>query len=970
MPFLPSIYNVSQYSLLSSSLKIEQIIQHAITHQHTSVVITDYKNMFGYIEFYNQAIKNNLKPIFGLVINYQNQAELILLAKNKNGFNNLIKISSHDQFDLQWLTDLVVIVSEGTFENDQLDVYYADHPTSPKRIYLRKNLFFNQEDYQTYCAMIAIKNNTTLEQELINQNYLTKNYLNQEDLIDLNDLGVQNLFQVLNQCQSFSLNQKLQILNFPTPNKISAENYLINLAKFGLEKIVFQNKKLTIAQKEKYIQRLNYELTIINQMQFANYFLIVHDYVSFAKNQGIYVGPGRGSVAGSLVAYVLGITLVDPLVYNLYFERFLNPARTNMPDIDIDFMDTRREEVIQYLFEKYSNDYVAQIITFQTIKARSAIRDIGRILAIDLKTVDQIAKTIPLAYNENLALAIKEVKALEIYYKLYPKLFNLALKIINTPRQISIHAAGVVLSNQKFGEKIPVIKNAANLNLTQYSMEYLEDVGLMKMDLLGLRNLSLISDVIKLIHHHKNEIIFIETIALDDPKVFASLLTHGTTGIFQLESEGMTKLTMQFKPKTIEDLSLISALFRPGPQKHINEFLKCRFNQQKNPPLHPRLSQILDQTYGFIVYQEQLIAVVVAVTNCDLAQADLFRWSIAKKEEAKLIALKDQFFQQGLKNDYDQKSLEKIWDFIYQFANYGFNHSHSISYAIVSYWLAWLRYYYPLEFYCMLLSSTGDINLCINQIQALNYVVLPPDINYSQADFVINNNQIYFGFSAIKGLGSESIKKILKIKKMMKNQLFVDLNDTLLHLLKNGINPSILKILNHAGCFNQLFTSGQNNLYVDYLIENLTKPAFQLKLENNLMDHMEYPIMTQEAKIKYNEYQQNLLGYSFQDHKVKNFRTKTKIQTKLNQLVNQKTIYEDYLVVIENVKEAKTKNNKSMLWVYVSDESQNGKRYPYFGHNQNLFLEANLTKEVCILTFESKNKDRIRIKEIKKIIHE
>ncbi|MDQ0514199.1 DNA polymerase-3 subunit alpha [Mycoplasmoides fastidiosum] len=981
--YLPQIYNQTVYTLLQATLKIDDLIAHAKKHNHKTVVITDFKHMFGYVEFYKKAIANNLKPVFGLSLIYKQQAELVLLAKNKNGFNNLVKISSfittqptdtqtsaaEAHLDRTLFEDLIVIVYQGIFDLDLSDVYYFETNDPAKAIYLRKNLFQEEADYEIFCALNAIKDNKQLTDVIADNNHFRSNYLNQPDPVELTDPGVKNLFWILEQCTDYDLSNETEIIDFPTVNGVDPNDKLRSLAKLGLQKLV-ETQKINVKLLKQYSDRLIYELNVISKMNFANYFLIVQDYITWAKRNGIFVGPGRGSVAGSLVAYVIGITMVDPLVYDLYFERFLNPARANMPDIDIDFMDSRREEVINYIYEKYSADHVAQIVIFQTIKARSVIRDVGRILGIELSIVDKIAKNIPTVHNENLELAIQENPQLAKFEQTYPQLFAIARKIIGIPRQVGIHPAGLVLSKQKLGQVFPVTKNNANLIITQFSMDYLEDMGLLKMDLLGLRNLTLISEVFKLIYQHQNKTISTEDIKLNDPLVFSHLATGDTTGIFQLESAGMTDLTRKFKPRNIEDISLISALYRPGPQKHIPYYLKCRFNEMKPNSLHDSLKDIIDPTYGVIVYQEQLIAVVVRVTNLSLAAADIFRRAVSKKEREKFASLYNDFVAKGLENNYSEADLVKIWDCICEFANYSFNHSHSISYAIISYWLVWLRTYYPLEFYCVLLSTTGNLAVYINKIRALGFVVNQPSINYSEADFTIHQNQIYFGLGTIKGLGKEAIKKLLKVRQFRKNKKYTDLTECLLILYKNGIKNNLLKIMNHAGCFDELFSFEQlNRLYVDELIEKMSKPAFVLMLENNLLEPPIFPEWTPELTEQYRKYQTELLGFDFSVVRSSNpLKAQLGLETTVQTIPQQTAGLTDYLVTIETIRETKTKFNHPMLWVKVSDETGTSRDYPYFGKNLALFMELHKSKQPCVVVFES-NRGQIRIKDIK-IINE
>jgi DNA polymerase-3 subunit alpha len=434
-----------------------------------------------------------------------------------------------------------------------------------------------------------------------------------------------------------------------------------------------------------YIERLKKELGIIDQMHFNDYFLVVQDYVNFAKRNGILVGPGRGSAAGSLVAYVLGITDIDPIEHDLIFERFLNPSRQTLPDIDIDFMDNRRNEIIEYLYERYGASHVAHIVTFQRIKAKMSIRDAGRVLGIDLPIVNNISKLISMEYDLDLKGAIADNKQIASFANKYEELFDIANKLLNLPRQVGLHAAGVIITGTQTDDVIPTQGSTDGINSTQYSMEYLEPLGLIKMDILGLVNLTTINETLKLIKKNYSIDIDLSKIDLHDKTVFTQLTKGDTVGIFQLESPGMRKLIVKIKPTSIEDISITSALFRPGPQKNIPDYLKNKADPQSINYLNNDFKEVLASTYNIIIYQEQVIEIVQRVAGFTLAEADLFRRAISKKNADKLGQLKKQFITGGIKNQYSESELNKIFDFIYEFANYGFNHSHSLAYSYVSY---------------------------------------------------------------------------------------------------------------------------------------------------------------------------------------------------------------------------------------------------------------------------------------------
>jgi DNA polymerase-3 subunit alpha len=471
---------------------------------------------------------------------------------------------------------------------------------------------------------------------------------------------------------------KIHFVKFDS--KVSSQMLLQTKCKEGLK------LRLNSANApDTYIERLKKELAIIDQMHFNDYFLVVQDYVSFARKHGILVGPGRGSAAGSLTAYVLGITDIDPIANNLIFERFLNPQRITMPDIDIDFMDTRRNEVIEYLFNRYQKNHVAHIITFQRMRAKMAIRDVGRILGLHIDIVNKIAKLFTLEYDLDIQAAVNQNPQIKTYAQQYPSLFDLASKFVNLPRQIGVHAAGVIITDQPLDQIIPIQNSTDGIFATQYSMEYLERLGLIKMDILGLVNLTVIAQTLELIKIHHGININLETINLTDQKVFQRLAAGDTIGIFQLESPGMTQLITRIKPISIEDISITSALFRPGPQKNIATYLTNKANPDKINYLNKDFEQVLSFTYNIIIYQEQVIEMVQRVANFSLAEADNFRRAISKKDAKQLTDLSEKFIKAAVNNHYSLENAQKIYDYIFEFANYGFNHSHSLAYSYVSY---------------------------------------------------------------------------------------------------------------------------------------------------------------------------------------------------------------------------------------------------------------------------------------------
>jgi DNA polymerase-3 subunit alpha len=680
----------------------------------------------------------------------------------------------------------------------------------------------------------------------------------------------------------------------------------------------------------KYIDRLKKELEIIDQMHFNDYFLVVQDYVNFAKRSGILVGPGRGSAAGSLVSYVLGITDIDPIEHNLIFERFLNPERVTMPDIDIDFMDNRRNEIIEYLFNKYGVQRVAHILTFQRMKAKMAIRDAGRILGIELPIINNISKLISYEYDLDLTRAIKENKQVAALATKYEDLFDIAQKFLNYPRQVGLHAAGVVITNNNLDEVLPIQSSTDGMNSTQYSMEYLEPLGLIKMDILGLVNLTTINETLKLIKKKHSIDIDLSKINLKDKAVFDQLTKGDTIGIFQLESPGMRNLIIKIKPKSIEDISITSALFRPGPQKNIPDYLKNKANPEAIQYLNNDFKEVLASTYNIIIYQEQVIQIVQKVANFTLAEADLFRRAISKKNAIKLSQLKEQFIVGGLKNKYSVEELNKIFDFVYEFANYGFNHSHSLAYSYISYWMAYLKVHYPLEYFTILLStsenSADKVALYVQSARAIGINVLPPSINESEYSFRIDGKKIIIGFNAIRGVGHETITKIINARDTLKSKKFTSYTQAITTLANYGVGIKAVESLVKVGGFDDLLENKSRY----YLLTNLTEIYEKSQTTTTDGELLIKPVLTEvqetnEIKAQLDEEQYKLLGISFIEHPLTKIKEAYKGEYQIVNLIDASgsngEVYHCLASLVSH-RVIKTKTGLSMAFAKIEDNTK------------------------------------------------
>ncbi|MGB0757217.1 MAG: DNA polymerase III subunit alpha [Patescibacteria group bacterium] len=682
---------------------------------------------------------------------------------------------------------------------------------------------------------------------------------------------ISNTLTVAERCDIELPLGEIQLPHFELPDNVTADQYLRQLCEKNIAKL-YPN------EPEELRERLDYELSIIEKTGYASYFLIVQDFVIWAKDQGIVVGPGRGSAAGSIVAYLTRITNIDPLKYELLFERFLNPERISMPDIDLDFADTRRDEVIEYVGEKYGHDHVAQIITFGTMAARVVVRDVGRVLGASYSLCDQIAKMIPMFASLDEALStVPELKNIYEEDDLAKQIIDSARKLEGGVRHTSVHACGVVITKDPLTEYLPLQHSATDDNaiITQFAGGPVEDMGLLKMDFLGLKNLSIIERTLTIVEKVHGDSIDIETIPLDDQRAFELLQRGATTGVFQLESSGMKRYLKMLKPTELEDIIAMVALYRPGPMEFISDYIDGKHGKKKITYLDKRLEPILKKTYGIAVYQEQIMQIARDLAGFTYGEADVLRKAVGKKikelldeQEGKLI---DGLVQNGL----DKKTAEHIWEFILPFARYGFNRSHAACYAMIAYQTAYLKANYPVAFMAALLTADqGNLERVAIEIQEcreMGIEVLPPDVNESFSDFAVIANSIQtdtprirFGFKAIKNVGSGIIKAIRD--EIKENGPFTSIADFLFRVQDKDMNKKSLESLIKSGTLNSLCeqkqllenldmmlnynriakqesSSGQTNLFgmMDDTLPPLTlTPTEELDTETQLLWEKEY----------------------------------------------------------------------------------------------------------------------------------
>ena len=763
-----------------------------------AIAITDRNNVYGAINFYKAAKRYKIKPIIGCEID-----RLVLLAENIQGYQNLLKIVSLSNINYKIDKKILrkyhegLILLFGDTDEEMIKNYIAifgrenffleiqDHGLDEEKIISKKLIklskiynidlvvtnnvnYINREDSRSQEILKCIQTNEIFSYNRMNfksDEYYLKSPDEMRKIFADYQIAADNTIKIADRCNVEIDFGKILIPKFKLPSqynnaadylKILCKNEIVN--RYGVENEEINN-------------RLNYELNLIHEMNFDDYFLIVADFVAYAKTQKIIVGPGRGSAAGSIVAYLLGITEIDPLKYNLLFERFLNPERVTMPDIDIDFCYIRRGEVINYVKKLYGNYNVAQIITFGTLAAKAVIRDVGRVLNFPLDEINKITKMIPNESKITIDKALELSKPLNDLYKnnlRVKNLIDIARELEGLPRHVSTHAAGVVISPEPLPNFVPIQLSDENL-ITQYDKDAIEELGLLKMDFLGLKTLTAISYAVKMIEKSRGKLIDLSKIPPDDPKT-AKLLSDGKTcAVFQMESSGITKITRELQIKCFEDLIPLLALYRPGPlgSGMVEDFIDRKHGKRKISYLHPKLKSILKETFGVIVYQEQVMRIVQTLAGFTLGQADILRRAISKKKSEILIDQKNNFINGCLKNDIEKNLAEKIFDLLLKFAGYGFNKSHSAAYAMLTWRTAYLKANYPVEFIAGMMNAFIDTEKYFDYVEFAKRAkikIIEPDINSSCAEFSVHGKNICLGFSAIKNLGEKMIENIVEVR--------------------------------------------------------------------------------------------------------------------------------------------------------------------------------------------------------------
>ena len=815
---------ISHYSLLQTTTSLENLVITAKRRGYDSIALTDFNYMYGQVDFFKLCKKHDIKPLIGIqlempgVIQTDQTFTLVFLAKNYTGYQKLLELSTvRSTNDIPALKkvmetgmeDILAITPGETGEIERLllqnertkaeeTALFWKGLLPPEQLFLglqihnqlkplikplteiARNLelltvamhdvrYLNDNDFFSTKVLKAIGDGEQIEE--LEGDVSGTHFLPEETVItqQFSELGLE---EAVAQTQKIAdmievdlpLHQNL-LPQYPLLEGVKTPDYLRKLCYEGLTERV-PEADVT------YRERLEYELSVIHEMGFDDYFLIVWDVMDYARSIKVLPGAGRGSAAGSLVAYVLRITHVDPIAYNLLFERFLNKERYTMPDIDLDFPDDRRDEILQYVHKKYGHEHVAQIITFGTLAAKMAIRDTARVFGLTTQEAGEWSAAIPAQLGIRLADAWKQSPALQKLTESSRKnhlLFETAKKIEGSPRHISTHAAGVVISGQPLMELIPLQDRDGDILLTQYPMGNIEEIGLLKMDFLGLKNLTILNDAVRLAEKQNNATIDIFSIPIDDNETLQLFRNGDMNGIFQFESRGIRNVLKRLGPENMEDLVAVNALYRPGPMEQIETFINRKKGKQRIEYPHPNLEEILKVTYGIMVYQEQVMQVASKLAGFTLGEADILRRAIGKKQKDAIDEQRDYFVQGARNNGYTTETASQVYDYIERFANYGFNRSHSVAYSYIAYQMAYMKAHYPAAFYGALLNSinphSDKMNDYVLDMKKNKLAIGYPNINTSVWGFSLVDNKIQFGLGAIKGVRRDFIQTILSERK-------------------------------------------------------------------------------------------------------------------------------------------------------------------------------------------------------------
>jgi len=1048
----------SSYSLLESSFRINEIINICKEHHMPAIALTDKQNLFGAFEFSLEAQKNGIQPILGInlelgkIDDLELPSNILLLIKNYEGYKNVIKLMTKhyndEEGNLLNLTDLEknkegiiclsgdingpisksilfknFIVAEKILIN--LNSIYKDNffielnrsgledekktedffLSSANKFNIpvvatNNNYFSNINMHEATNALLCIKNVDKLsnpERKLISKACYFKS--SSEMIKNFQDIpeSISNTLLIAKKCTFMLESSKPRLPKYL--NSIDNENNeLYKLAHEGLNKKILEinkheNNKIN---QNKYKERLNYEINIIKKTEYSGYFLIVSDFISWAKKEKIPVGPGRGSGAGSLVAWTLGITDLDPIKYDLLFERFLNPDRVTLPDFDIDFCQEKRDEVLKYVVKKYGKKKVSQIITFGSLQSRNVVRDVGRVLQLPYSQVDNIAKMIP--YNPANPVSLNEainnenkLQDLKRNDDSVSKLLDISLKLEGLYRHASTHAAGIVIGDENLDEKIPFYKDdpKTGLPVTQFSMKFIEKAGLIKFDFLGLKTLTIINKTCELINNKKN-IININLISLKDSNTFDLLKKGNTIGCFQLESKGVREYLKKLSPDRFEDIIAMISLYRPGPMEYIENYIKRKHGTEDIIYLHPKLETVLSETYGITIYQEQVMKIAQTLAGFSLSQADTLRWAIGKRKRTLMSSLKKDFIEGCIKNNVKEYQAETIFKQVETFAGYGFNKSHAAGYALIAYQTAFLKANYPVEFMTTSINSelnhTDKINRYLDDSKSMNIKILKPNINYSNSLFTIeldnqNNQAIRYGLSALKNVGTNSTLKIEMERK--KNGKYKNIENFCNRLNDENINVRQLEFLIKSGSFDDL-DKNRAELFnnINNIVQIIRDNVKNIDQNSLFKDHLdsENVINLNRSDREWSKsatlnFEYESLGFYLSQHPLKdfdiflkknNFMKYNEIEKLMINTNNEEKKFFKITALPIDMKERTSKKGNKYAYVQFSDTTANFEAI-IFSDLLKTSTELIQNHELLLLTLEAVKKDNnisFRVQEI------
>ena len=989
----------SHYSIGQSIIQLHNLINHCDVNAVPAVALTDYNNLFASLEFSLLCQQKGIKAILGsvLTVMLENQySDVLVLAQSRKGYENLMDLISRSYLNID-NRNRVFVTERDLFSLSQDIVLICGQYNSPlEHLYesrkfnlferlikklkdcFRDNLFlelsrtssnFNVEYENTIIsfalsynipvvatnctqflkkthikvldALICINNSNFLVEEDRRRAHIENYFKNQEEMEKLfSDIpeAINNTELIARKC-SFMLEESSPKLPKFCSSYNDEKKMLNDISYEGLnQKICQQNSQ----NKKNYLERLDYELSIINKMNFAGYFLIVADFIKWAKTHQIPVGPGRGSGAGSLVAWTIGISAIDPIQFGLLFERFLNPQRISMPDFDIDFCQVRRDEVIRYVRDKYGKDNVAHILAFGKLQARAVLRDVGRVLQIPYRQVDNICKMVPNNPANPITLeeAIKLDKQL-LYEKqrdpMIQELIDISLALEGINRHISTHAAGVVISPHRLSKSVALYKDLnSEIPAIQYSLKYAEKIGLVKFDFLGLKTLTLISNTRRLIEKEHHHTIDFSRISLNDKKSYEMLSSGKTTGIFQFESAGMKDVIKRIKPDKIEDLIALVSLYRPGPMDNITNYIKRKHNLETVTCLHSRVEKILEETYGIIVYQEQVMKIAQVLANYSLGEADLLRRAMGKKIKKEMEGQKEKFVLGCITNEISEEKANQVFNIVCKFASYGFNKSHAAVYSIISFQTAYLKTHYLLEFMISSLNleidNTDKLFIILSESKKFDIKIIAPNINESYSYFMKDKETqgISFGLLAIKGVGEKAIASIIKNRN--KQGKFISLLDFLERVISLGINKKTIESLIKSGSLDVFsLTRSTMLMNIDVIIQyyytlqnrdNKQMALFKIDMNNKKNLVKIYPELSKDQLLK-EEF--SVFGFYLHNNPLNRYSIfANKLNTSISSDIEKFSNKQKYFKLLGVILSKKIKSTRKGKYAFVQIADLNG----------------------------------------------